>query len=84
MSNGDSATSRYIGKFECMAPFDCRWYGRILRDLIEKDMKERKEEEQSGFRAGRSCTDNVFCLKQVIEKWNHGNAYKVCGPSKSV
>ncbi|XP_030759056.1 uncharacterized protein LOC115884573 [Sitophilus oryzae] len=44
-----------------------RLYGRIIRDLIEEDYRE-KEEEQNGFRAGRSCTDNVFCLKQVIEK----------------
>lgn len=27
-----------------------------------------EEEEHSGFRAGRSCTDNVFSLKQIIEK----------------
>ncbi|XP_030761326.1 uncharacterized protein LOC115886365 [Sitophilus oryzae] len=45
-----------------------RLYGRILRDLIEEDYREKEEEEQNGFRAGRSCTDNVFCLKQVIEK----------------
>jgi hypothetical protein len=25
-------------------------------------------EEQSGFRAGRSCIDNIFCLKQLGEK----------------
>lgn len=45
-----------------------RLYGRILRDLIEDDFKDHEEEEQSGFRAGRSCNDNVFCLKQIIEK----------------
>ena len=25
-------------------------------------------EEQSGFRAGRSCTDNLFVLQQILEK----------------
>jgi hypothetical protein len=25
-------------------------------------------EEQSGFTAGRSCVDNIFMIKQVIEK----------------
>ncbi|XP_045477944.1 uncharacterized protein LOC123683087 [Harmonia axyridis] len=35
-----------------------RIYGRILRDLIEIEYSAEEEEEQSGFRAGRSCTDN--------------------------
>ncbi|XP_045464755.1 uncharacterized protein LOC123673995 [Harmonia axyridis] len=38
-----------------------RMYGRILRTLIDKELDE--EEEQCGFRAGRSCTDNVFCMR---------------------
>jgi hypothetical protein len=25
-------------------------------------------EEQSGFRVGRSCIDNIFCITQMIEK----------------
>jgi len=41
-------------------------YGKIFRDLIEGENKD--EEEQSGFRTGRSCIDNIFCMKQVIEK----------------
>lgn len=45
-----------------------RLYGRILRDLIETEYSNEEEEEQSGFRAGRSCTDNIFVLKQIIEK----------------
>jgi len=47
-----------------------RLYGKILRDLIEGENKD--EEEQSGFRTGRSCTD-IFCMKQVIEKRNATN-----------
>jgi len=48
-----------------------RLYGKILRDLIEEENKD--EEEQSGFLTGRSCTDNIFCMKQVIEKRNSTN-----------
>jgi len=48
-----------------------RLYGKILRDLIEEENKD--EEEQSGFRTGRSCTDNIFYMKQVIEKRNATN-----------
>lgn len=40
-----------------------RLYGRILRDRIEEEYMDKESEEQSGFRAGRSCTDNIFCLK---------------------
>lgn len=43
-----------------------RLYGRILKERIENQMTEM--EEQSGFRSGRSCIDNVFCLKQLTEK----------------
>jgi len=45
-----------------------RLYGRIFLDLIKEDDKEKEEEEQCGFRAGRSCADNVFTLKQDKEK----------------
>jgi hypothetical protein len=45
-------------------------YCKILIELIQEDTKN--EEEQSGFRKGRSCTDN-FCMKQVIEKRNATN-----------
>ena len=44
---------------------------KYLRDLIEEENKD--EEEQSGFRTGRSCTENIFCMKQVIEKRNATN-----------
>ena len=43
-------------------------YGRIIKDKIENKYKDYEEVKQCGFRTGRSCTDKVFCLKQVIEK----------------
>jgi len=45
-----------------------RIYGRILAELVELEYKNMKMEEQSGFRAERSCIDNIFCLTQMIEK----------------
>jgi len=48
-----------------------RLYGKILRDLIEEENKD--EEEQMDFEQQRSCTDNIFCLKQVTEKKNATN-----------
>lgn len=43
-----------------------RLYGRILKGRVETQIKEI--EEQSGFRPGRSCIDNLFSLKQISEK----------------
>ena len=45
-----------------------RIYGHILAKLVELEYKNAEMEEQSGFRAGRSCIDNIFCITQVIEK----------------
>ena len=45
-----------------------RIYGRILAKLVESEYRKMKMEEQSGFRAGRSCIDNIFCITQMIEK----------------
>lgn len=43
-----------------------RLYGKILKNRIETEFSDI--EEQSGFRAGRSCTDNIFVLQQLLEK----------------
>jgi hypothetical protein len=45
-----------------------RLFGRFVRDLIETEYSDKEAEEQAGFRAGRSCNDNAFVLKQLIEK----------------
>lgn len=37
-------------------------YGRILRDLIEKEYYKHEEEKQSEFRVGRFITCNAFYL----------------------
>ncbi|XP_046662938.1 uncharacterized protein LOC124355828 [Homalodisca vitripennis] len=49
-----------------------RLYGRKLRDRIEQEITDKKE--QNGFRPRWSCIDNVFCLKQMIEKTLAHNA----------
>jgi hypothetical protein len=45
-----------------------RIYGRILAELVELEYTNMEMEEQSGFRAGSSCIDNIFCITQIIEK----------------
>ena len=36
--------------------------------LVETEYIDKEAEEQAGLRAGRSCNDNAFVLKQLIEK----------------
>lgn len=43
-----------------------RLNGRILKTRLEGEITD--SEEQCGFRAGRSCIDNVFTLKTLIDK----------------
>jgi hypothetical protein len=41
-----------------------RIYRRILAKLVEFEYTNMEMEEQSGFQAGRSCLDNIFCITQ--------------------
>ena len=43
-----------------------RLYGRIVKTRLEGIVQDA--EQQCGFCAGRSCIDNIFCLKQLGEK----------------
>jgi helix-turn-helix protein len=62
-----------------------RLYGRILKTRMEEIIQDA--EEQSGFCAGRSCIDNIFCLKQLCKKkrklWD-GNQLHICGSTESI
>jgi hypothetical protein len=44
------------------------WLYRRILSSLKKDYSNFKKEVQSGFRAKRSCTDNIFCLIQINEK----------------
>lgn len=48
-------------------PTMVRLLGRIIKTKIENHMEDFSE-EQGGFRSGRSCIDNIHCIRQVIEK----------------
>ena len=43
-------------------------YGPTLAKLVESEYKNMEMEEQSGFEAGMSCIDNIFCITLMIEK----------------
>jgi len=41
---------------------------RRAAKLVELGYKNMEMEELSGFRTGRSCIDNIFCITQTIEE----------------
>jgi len=45
-----------------------RIYGHIMAKLVESEYKNMEMEEQSGFRAGRSCIDNTFLHNTYVWK----------------
>jgi retron-type reverse transcriptase len=45
-----------------------RLYTKVIKNKLEREVKDLIDEHQSGFRAGRSCVDNLFVLQQLIEK----------------
>jgi len=47
-------------------------YAKVLEARVRMVVESRISDEQSGFRPGRSTTDQVFTLKQVFEKsWEY-------------
>ena len=44
-------------------------YGRILINRIRDKTQNVIEEVQSGFRRGRGCTDQIFIVRQIYEKY---------------
>ena len=49
---------------------ECCWecFARVLNDRVKDLMAGCVMDEQGGFRSGRGCIDQVFAVKQVIEK----------------
>ncbi|KAF2879708.1 hypothetical protein ILUMI_26458 [Ignelater luminosus] len=43
-------------------------YGKFLKDLIEKEYGPYDLEKQAGFRASRSCINNIFSITQIIKE----------------
>ena len=45
---------------------------RVLQERLQKLAEDVLPESQCGFRAGRSCTDMTFTIRQLVEKsWEH-------------
>ena len=45
---------------------------RVLQDRLQKIAEDELPESQCGFRKGRGCTDMIFVVRQLVEKfWEH-------------
>ena len=43
-------------------------FGRILNERVKPITDVKVMDEQGGFRAGRGCNDQIFVVKQIVEK----------------
>ena len=43
-------------------------FGRILNERVKAITDVKVMDEQGGFRAGRGCNDQIFVVKQIVEK----------------
>jgi len=45
----------------------------IIKNRLNEYLEEEMVEEQCGFRNGRSCTDAIFTVQQIMEKRKEHN-----------
>lgn len=53
--------------------FQARFFSRIVIQRIQDGVEKQLREEQAGFRKGRSTTEQLFTLRNIIEQcteWN--------------
>ena len=51
-----------------LLPTAYKLYANIIKNRLNAHLEDEMEEEQCGFRKGRSCTDAIFTARQIIEK----------------
>jgi len=51
-----------------LLPTGYKLFGNIIKNRLNEHMEDEMVEEQRGFRKGRSCTDAIFTVQQIIEK----------------
>jgi sorting nexin-29 len=54
-----------------LLPTAYKLFANIIRNKLNEHMEDEIVEEQCGFRKGRSSTDAIFTVQQIIEKRKH-------------
>ena len=42
--------------------------GKVLNERVKVLTGDKVMDEQGGFRSGRGCVDQIFAVKQIVEK----------------
>lgn len=53
-------------------------YGRLVIERIREETDSKVWDTQGGFRPGRGCTDQIFSLQQIVEKYLSRNKRVYC------
>jgi len=56
-----------------LLPTAYKLFANIITNRLNEHLEDEMLEEQCGFRKGRSCTDAIFTVQQVIEKRKEHN-----------
>ena len=51
-----------------LLPTAYKLFTNIIKNRLNEHVEEEMVEEQCGFRKGRSCTDAIFTMQQIIGK----------------
>jgi hypothetical protein len=54
-------------------PTAYKLFANIIKNRLNEQWENEMEEEQCGFRRGRSCIDAIFTVQQIIEKRKEHN-----------
>src|SRR5215469_2214236 len=56
-----------------LLPTAYKLFAIIIKNRLNEHVEDKMAEEQCGFRKGRSCTDAIFTVQQIIEKRKEHN-----------
>jgi len=51
-----------------LLPTAYKLFGNVIKNRLNEYLEDEMVEEQCGFRKGRSCTDAIFTVQQIMEK----------------